>query len=64
MRAFRDAEAFFRGIDELSAAFAVAFGGASDFGDAFADDRLGDDDLGLAVVALLGGDGVLTASRS
>jgi hypothetical protein len=55
MRAFRDAEAFFGGIDELRAAFAVALGRAGDFGDAFADDRLGDDDLRLAVVVVLGG---------
>jgi hypothetical protein len=34
------------GVDELGAALAVALGGAGDFGDALADDGLGDDDLG------------------
>ncbi len=43
-----------RGVHELRAAFAVRLGGAGDFGDAFADERAGDDELRLAVVLLLG----------
>ena len=48
---FREAEGLARGVDELHAGFAVALGGALDFGDALADDGLADDQLGLAVLA-------------
>ena len=37
-----------RGIDEFRAAFAVRLGCAGDFGNAFADQRLRDDELRLA----------------
>ena len=50
MRAFGDAETFFSCIDKLGSAFAVALGGAGNFRDAFANEGLGNDDLGFAVV--------------
>ena len=43
------------GFDEFRTTFAVAFGGAGDFGDAFSDQGLGDDHLRAAVFVLLGG---------
>ena len=48
---FRQAEGLAGGVDELHAGFAVALGGALDFGDALADDGLADDQLRLAVLA-------------
>ena len=42
------------GFGKVGSAFAVAFGGASDFGDAATDFGLGDDDGGLAVLSALG----------
>ena len=50
----RQAERLARGVHEFRAAFAVRLGGAGDFRDAFPDQRLRDDHLRLAVVALLG----------
>ena len=43
----REAEALARAINELRAALAVGFRGAGDFGDAFSDERLRDDELRL-----------------
>ena len=42
--------------DELGAAFAVRLLRSGDLGDALADQRLGDDELGLAAAGLLGSD--------
>ena len=42
------------GVDEFRPTFAVALGGAGDFGDAFADQRAGDDHLRTAVFVSLG----------
>ena len=50
----RETEAGASGVGELGAAFAVALLGALDFRNAFADDRLGDDQLRLTGGCLLG----------
>ncbi len=44
-----DVPAFVSFLPELGSAFAVALGGAFDLGNAFADDGLGDDQLGFSV---------------
>ena len=51
----RQTEPFARGIDIFRAGFAVRFKSSLDLGDAFADQRVRDDELRLAVVALFRG---------
>ena len=49
------AEAEAGGVDELRTAFAVSLGSTGDFRNASANEGLGNDDFGLAVVVLFGG---------